>query len=92
MTDLIYDIKHVERINDAVVKFVVGIIDEHTLQVMEQRFPGQLVFDGGREFTLTFRAPIKEIADTAPDMWELLKEQHKDLVSKYLLLRLRGEI
>jgi hypothetical protein len=81
-----------EQINKFDVDFTIEIIDEHTLQVLEKKYPGKLHFDGGRIFTLHVTAPIKGLADKDPDMWKTMLKDKPEIVRAYVMGRLKGEI
>ena len=74
------------------VTFLVDIIDEYTLQVMEKKYPNKLTFDGGRVFTLQLAIPIMGMPEKEPAMWAELLEKEPQLVSAFVLARLKGDI
>lgn len=90
--ELIYTVTKIEPAGLYDVLFVIEIIDEYTLQVLEARYPGQLTFDGGRTFTLKLVTPVKGLSDNTPKMWKQLAKTHPDFVSKFVLERLRGNV
>lgn len=89
---LIYKVTKMEptRIKHEMM-FTIEIIDEHTLQVLEKKYPGHLQFDGGRIFTLRVIAMVKGLAEREPSLWNAFLEERPELVQKFVLDRLRGD-
>lgn len=76
---LIFEVLKTEKAKgtDRTFRFTISIIDEKTLQWMEQRYPGKLQSDG-RHYFLTFSTEVHDPKD-------LMAEA----VHKYVLERIR---
>ena len=90
--ELIYTVARVESINKITAKFTLEIIDEYTLKYLEKKYPGQLMFDGGRVFTLIIIVPLTGMSENDATLWRKLQKTHPDIVNKFILQRLRGEV
>jgi hypothetical protein len=59
---------------------------------MEKRYPGKLVFDGSRTFTLRLSVNLKGLPTEDPMLWKELAEKQPDIVQAFVLERLKGNV
>lgn len=90
--ELKYTISKIEANGKYDAVFYVDIIDEATLIYMEKRYPGKLVFDGGRIFTLRLSVNLKGLPTDDPLLWKELAEKQPDIVQAFVLERLKGNV
>jgi hypothetical protein len=90
--ELKYTISKIEPNGKFDAVFYVDIIDEATLIYMEKRYPGKLVFDGSRTFTLRLSVNLKGLPTEDPMLWKELAEKQPDIVQAFVLERLKGNV
>ncbi len=91
MKELIYTIAAIKPVSKTIAEFFIEIVDEHTLQVLEKKYPGHMTCDG-RTFTLKVTIPLRDMPERDPEMWETLLRDKPEVVQAFILERLRGNI
>lgn len=76
---LVFEILKTAHLKSKLYRFTISIIEEKTLQWMEQRHPGKLQTDG-RHYFLTFDVEVEDPNN--------LKDE---LIHKFVLDRIRGD-
>jgi hypothetical protein len=72
--------------------FDLEVTDEYTLGQLERKYRHRLQFDGGQVFTLrNVTVPLKGAVEESPELWDKIKTD-EELISKFVLARLKGEI
>lgn len=92
--DLKYVISKFE-IDNQRLTFELEIIDEYTINWFEQLYGNKYIQFDGRTFTFTHYGTIdfmQGMPEKNPAMWQQLHEKHPEVIHKYVLMRLKGEI
>lgn len=89
--DLIFSLKRFDH-DGPRIYIVLEIIDEKTLQWFERKYGNQHITYDGRIFTFMLSAEFKKLPKATPELWKALQKRFPEVIQKYILLRIKGEI